>query len=177
MPQFQVGPLTVLLFLSTINMVNFIDRGIVPGAPVEFSEFISRTLHKDCDSQGVWLGLLTSSFIGCYSIASLVFGHLVRSVRPFRLLGAGLSIWLLALVLSGLAQWLADGPATFYFFLFARALSGVGEAAFQCIVPPYVEDFAPPGAKTLWLGVFFTAIPTGTALGCASKTQMPVIAK
>ena len=29
MPQFQVGPLTVLLFLSTINMVNFIDRGIV----------------------------------------------------------------------------------------------------------------------------------------------------
>ena len=88
-------------------MVNFIDRGIVPGAPVEFSEFISRTLHKDCDSQGVWLGLLTSSFIGCYSIASLVFGHLVRSVRPFRLLGAGLSIWLLALVLSGLAQWLA----------------------------------------------------------------------
>ena len=165
MPQFQVGPLTVLLFLSTINMVNFIDRGIVPGAPVEFSEFISRTLHKDCDSQGVWLGLLTSSFIGCYSIASLVFGHLVRSVRPFRLLGAGLSIWLLALVLSGLAQWLADGPATFYFFLFARALSGVGEAAFQCIVPPYVEDFAPPGAKTLWLGVFFTAIPTGTALG------------
>ena len=45
------------------------------------------------------------------------------------------------------------------------ATLGVGEAAFQCIVPPYVEDFAPPGAKTLWLGVFFTAIPTGTALG------------
>ena len=50
---------------------------------------------------------------------------------------------------EALAQWLADGPATFYFFLFARALSGVGEAAFQCIVPPYVEDFAPPGAKTV----------------------------
>ena len=108
MPQFEVGPLTVLLFLSTINMVNFIDRGIVPGAPVEFSEFISRTLHKDCDSQGVWLGLLTSSFIGCYSIASLVFGHLVRSVRPFRLLGAGLSIWLLALVLSGVLLYTAS---------------------------------------------------------------------
>ena len=33
----------------------------------------------------------------------------------------------------------------------------VGEASFQCIIPPYIEDFAPAESKSLWLSIFFTA--------------------
>jgi hypothetical protein len=41
------------------------------------------------------------------------------------------------------------------------------EASFQALVPAYVEDFAPPGKKALWLAVLYASIPTGSALGFA----------
>ena len=69
----------------------------------------------------------------------------------------------LTLMLSGSAMWLGDRPSSYCFLVLCRAASGIGEAAFQCIVPPYIEDFAPPEAKSLWLSVFFTAIPVGQA--------------
>ena len=67
--------------------------------------------------------------------------------------------------LPGLAYFFPWTPFTFWWYLLHRAISGVGEAAFQCIVPPYIEDIAPPGSKAMWLGCFYTAIPCGTAIG------------
>ena len=155
----------VLAFLSSINLVNFVDRGIISGAPIQFETFIRLNLGCEPEQTPVWLGLLTSSFIGCYSVACIVFSQLRHSVPAFRLLGIGLLIWAAALGLSAVPYWLPTSSASFWFFLLARSLSGVGEAAFQCIVPPYIEDFSPAGSKTVWLAVFYTAIPTGSALG------------
>ena len=165
MPQCNTLAHGVLLVLSTIGMFNFIDRGIITGAPKEFGHFVTCTLGVSSSQQSVYLGLMTSFFVVGYSIASVIFGHAVHHFPKFRLLCIGLVIWVFALFLSGLAHWLPAAPGTFWFFIFARALSGVGEAAFQCIVPPYIEDFAPAASKSLWLSLFYTAIPTGTALG------------
>ena len=33
------------------------------------------------------------------------------------------------------------------------------------IVPPFINDSAPPAERGRWLGLFFTAIPVGTAAG------------
>ena len=41
----------------------------------------------------------------------------------------------------------------------------MGEAAFQMVVPPYVEDFSPPRYRSICLSLFYTAIPCGTAIG------------
>ncbi|KAJ1491626.1 major facilitator superfamily domain-containing protein [Baffinella frigidus] len=49
--------------------------------------------------------------------------------------------------------------------LLARALSGVGEASFQAIAPPFLDDAASAGNKGTLLAVFYCAIPVGTALG------------
>jgi MFS transporter, Spinster family, sphingosine-1-phosphate transporter len=49
----------------------------------------------------------------------------------------------------------------------ARMLSGVGEASFQTVIPPFIDDRAPPSKRGLWLSLFFSAIPIGTALGYA----------
>lgn len=155
----------VLCFLCTISMFNFIDRGIITGAPKEFGNFVTQSLGVPSSEQGKYLGLMTSAFVGCYSIASVSFGHAIHLYPKFVLLCIGLAIWVVALFLSGVAHYIPASPATFWFFIGARALSGVGEAAFQCIVPPYVDDFAPAGSKSLWLSLFYTAIPTGTALG------------
>jgi MFS family permease len=156
----------VLMFLCTINLVNFMDRGIVPGATVQFGDFVqSAGVASKPAQQDVWLGVVASSFILCYSIASVLFGHLVHRVAPFRLLFVGLTIWVAAIFISGVAYFLERSPPTFWLFLTSRAVSGVGEAAFQCIIPPYIEDFAPKGSKTLWMGFFFMGIPVGTAFG------------
>lgn len=147
-------------------MVNYIDRGIIPGAPFQFENFICKTINPPQEDQSTWIGALTSSFIGCFSVASLVFSKAASRYNHFTLLCIGLSIWTAALFLSGLPYFFQDsGAPAFWIFLLARSLSGVGEAAFQCIVPPYLEDIAPRGKQTLWLGVFYTAIPSGTAIG------------
>ena len=153
------SPKAVVLFVSFINLVNYVDRGVISGAPTQFNAFILRTLHAE--QQGVWFGLLTSAFIGAYSVGCIAFGHLLNFYPPFRLLGIGMCLWVLTLMLSGSAMWLGDHPSSYWFLVLCRAASGVGEAAFQCIVPPYIEDFAPVASKSLWLSVFFTAIPVG----------------
>jgi MFS family permease len=74
------------------------------------------------------------------------------------------------LMLLGLTVWV--GAVIFCFFsvnfpmLFvARALTGVGEASFVCLAPPYILDYAPPDGKTRWLSIFYVALPLGTAIG------------
>ncbi|EOD28199.1 hypothetical protein EMIHUDRAFT_456983 [Emiliania huxleyi CCMP1516] len=158
-------PKAVLAFLSIINLVNYCDRGVIPGAPIQFGSFVSCTLGVAASQQSVYVGLSVSAFVVCYAIASPICGQLVLSQPAFRILGIGLSIWVAALLLSGLAYFAGDAPGAFLLFLAGRALSGVGEAAFQCIVPPYVEDFAPAAYKGLCLALFYTAIPVGTAIG------------
>ena len=153
------SPIAVVFFVSFINLVNYVDRGVISGAPTQFNAFILRTLHVE--QQGVWFGLLTSAFIGAYSAGCIAFGHLLNFYPPFRLLGIGMCLWVLTLILSGSAMWLGDHPRSYWFLVLCRALSGVGEASFQCIIPPYIEDFAPAESKSLWLSVFFTAIPVG----------------
>ena len=100
-----------------------------------------------------------------FSVASILIGHLAHHLPPFRLLSMGASVWVIALAISGLAYWLPETKGTFYIFLFARAISGVGEAAFQCIVPAYIEDFAPPDQRAMWLAILYSAIPVGSAIG------------
>jgi MFS family permease len=157
----------VVAMLTLVNMVNFMDRGITPGAPKEFALFVNQTLDVPIRDTGAWVGALFSSFVACYSISSVAFAHIlsVGAMRKFKLLSLGLGIWVVALLGSGLAYFMPRVRFAFWWFAACRALSGVGEATFQVIVPPYIEELAPPGKKSLWLGIFYTAIPTGTAFG------------
>ncbi|CAM9487979.1 unnamed protein product, partial [Phaeothamnion confervicola] len=101
------------------------------------------------------------------SCLSLVFGHLVHFVNPFRLVGVGLSVWTVAVLLSGLAYHLPQTPGAYAFLLLARMLSGAGEASFLCIVPPFISDTAAPRQRGLHVALFYAAIPVGTASGYA----------
>jgi len=125
-------PKAVLAFLSIINLVNYCDRGVIPGAPIQFGSFVSCTLGVAASQQSVYVGLSVSAFVVCYAIASPICGQLVLSQPAFRILGIGLSIWVAALLLSGLAYFAGDAPGAFLLFLAGRALSGVGEAIRAC---------------------------------------------
>ena len=150
------SPLVVLIAFTITNIINYMDRGIIPGAPEEVGEFATHSTGSS--KQDTLLGSLQSAFIGGYAVASLVFGHLVHVYPPFKLVGVGLAIWVIAIVASGAAP-------SYYFLLAARVLSGVGEASFQCVVPTYIDDNAPPASRSLYLAIFYMAIPGGIALG------------
>jgi MFS transporter, Spinster family, sphingosine-1-phosphate transporter len=153
--------LTYFKVLVVVNFINYLDRGIIPGATNEFNSFISDTI--DTDKPDLYLGLLQSSFIVGFSLASIYFGNAVHRYRPFFLVAVGLSIWLVAVIMCGMA-WYVN---SYEFLAIARMLSGVGEASMQCSMPPWITRYAGPDRAGTWLAIFYTAIPVGTACGYA----------
>ncbi|RHY09415.1 hypothetical protein DYB25_003420 [Aphanomyces astaci] len=161
----------IFALLCAINMLNYIDRGIIPGAPVEFQAFVQETVEKQDLSAGTipadhsnvstYIGLLVSAFIASYSVFICIFGYMSMTRRPFLLSAIGLFIWVIAIVLCGLAKPLKS----FYVLLIGRLLSGIGESSFHATTPPFIDEFAPPKSRTLWLGIFYCGISVGTALG------------
>ncbi|CAK4083294.1 unnamed protein product [Aphanomyces euteiches] len=165
----------IFALLCAINMLNYIDRGIVPGAPVEFQAFVQQTIEKqsflnsianstdrhDTSHVSTYIGVLVSSFIASYSIFICIFGYMSMTRRPFLLSAIGLFIWVIAIVLCGLAKPIKS----FYLLLAGRLLSGIGESSFHATTPPFIDEFAPTKSRTLWLGFFYCGISVGTALG------------
>ena len=136
--------------LTAINLVNYLDRYVVP--PI-FSDLKSAMQLSDTK-----LGLLLPAFLIVYSVAAPLFGARGdRGARP-RLIAGGVFVWSLATVLSGLAQ--------SYSQLFAaRALVGIGEAAYVAIAPALLADFFQAGSRGRVFAVLNMAIPVGSALG------------
>lgn len=144
----------VALFFS-MNMLNYMERVVTSGSSEKILEFIRSTLPSH---ENTYFGALTSGFICGFSIASIVFGYWVTKWAPFKVVSVGLSCWLLAALLSGLAP-------NYWVLLVARMISGVGEAAFQIVVPSYINEKSPKeklGSSMAWL---YAAISIGTALG------------
>jgi len=146
--------------LVLTNLLNYVDRGVIPGASGEFTSFVESSREFDGAGASAAFGALTSAFIVGYSVACVVVGHLVHHRSPFKMTGVGLVLWCVAAVLAALAK-----PARSYtVLLLARMLSGVGEAGFVTVGGPFIQD-AGGARQGLWLGVFYAAIPTGTAIG------------
>ena len=156
---FIFQPRCLFVLLTCVNLLNYIDRGIIPGSTNEFNKFIMGTVNTS--KPDIFLGLLQSAFIVGFSMSSVIFGHAVHFFPPFFLCGCGLTIWIVAVICSGLSYHLNS----YTFLLLSRALSGCGEASFQCSVPPWIQATAGEGSKAKWISLFYTAIPVGTALG------------
>jgi MFS transporter, Spinster family, sphingosine-1-phosphate transporter len=140
-----------LVILTAINLLNYLDRYIVP----PLLESIKRSELHPSDTQ---LFSLTSAFLIVYTLSAPFFGTLGdRRSRP-RLLAAGVALWSVATALAGFAR--------SYGGLFAaRAAVGVGEAAYGTIAPGLLADYFPRSLRGRVFAIFFVAIPVGSALG------------
>jgi MFS family permease len=161
MSAWKMGPQGVIVLLCCINLLNYMDRGIVSGAPEKFNAFISSTLGVSVLRQSVYFGLLTSAFIIGHSILSVVFGQFALSHRPFRIIAVGMSIWMLAVVVCGVAK----AVDSYYVLIIGRVISGVGEASFQCVAPPFIDRYAPAEHRSFYVGIYLASIAVGMALG------------
>ena len=144
------GALAVLTF---INLFNYLDRFVVSA--------LAETLkHSSLALSDFKLGSLMTSFLLVYLFTAPVFGALGdRRSRP-RLIAFGVGIWSLATALSGFA-------GSYLTLLGARALVGIGEAAYGTIAPALLADYFPASRRGRVMAIFFCAIP----VGAAARTQ------
>ena len=143
-------PGVVLAVLTGLNGLNYLDRYVAAATlPLILADLALS------DTAG---GLLQSAFIITYSLACPVAGWLGDRQPRMRLAAAGVFVWSLATVASGLAP-------TYALLLVARAVIGVGEASYAVVTPSLLSDCYPPARRAGVLGIFYAAIPVGTALG------------
>ncbi|MCX6927111.1 MAG: MFS transporter, partial [Verrucomicrobia bacterium] len=149
-PRVASGAGYALAILMLMNLMNYVDRWV----PSVVKPLFKADLHLTSAQTSIPL----SGFIIVYMLTSPIFGALADRYPRKWLIAAGVGLWSLAT--SGAA--LAVG---FWSFLLARALVGVGEAAYATLSPALLSDFYPPQRRNRVLTFFFVAIPVGSALG------------
>ncbi len=149
--------LGTFLLLIGLNLLNFIDRYILPGA----QPLIQADLHAT-DQQ---MGALTTALFIFYMLAAPLTGWLGDRFPRKPLIITGAVLWSLATL--GTA-WVHD-----YWTLYARhALVGVGEATFAIFAPAVLADFYPERDRNRILSIFYLAIPVGAALGYVAGGEL-----
>ena len=142
----------VLAILALINFVNFADRTVVlPLFPLLRTEF------GVSDTQ---LGLLQLWLQVVLALATIPFGLLADRMSRTRIIAAGVIFWSAATFLSGVAQ-------SFAFLLVARALVGLGEAAYAPAAQSMISGAFSPAVRARAQAVFATGMLLGGTAGQA----------
>lgn len=139
-----------LALLTGLNLFNFIDRYVLPGAqPLIQSEF-----HADYAQ----MGLLTSAFFFTYMLAAPFTGWLGDRMARKPLIVAGAMVWSVATLTTALVH-------SYGALLFRHAIVGIGEATFSVFAPALLADFFPEEERNRIYSIFYLTIPVGGAIG------------
>jgi MFS family permease len=142
-----------LVVLTLINMVNYVDRYIVP----PLFESLRRDPAMGAPNDAA-LGTLMTAFLVVYLLTSPFFGTLGDRMSRMRLIAFGVAFWSVATAAGGLA-------GSFAALFAARAAVGVGEAAYGTISPAVLADYFALSMRGRVMSIFYCAIPIGSALG------------
>jgi MFS family permease len=139
-----------LVFFMLISVIVNCDRGATSGFVEMLQEY-----YRVSSFAG---GMLGSGFIG----GIMLFAPLAASVKPgwqvTCTIGLGLVVWIISVAVGGLVL-------SFPVLLAGRCLAGAGEACYAALAPPIIDDTAPPQARAKYMGLYFSSILLGTALG------------
>jgi MFS transporter, Spinster family, sphingosine-1-phosphate transporter len=146
----RLYPRTALALLTALNLLNYIDRSVLNAVqPLVQSEF-----HVN-DAQ---IGRLTTVFLIFYTISAPIMGPLADRYSRRLIIALGAFAWSGFTLLTAITH-------TYSGLLIRHTLVGIGEASFVTISPTLVGDLFPESKRGRVLGVFYLAIPVGTALG------------
>jgi MFS family permease len=142
--------LATLTLLICLNLLNYIDRYILPGT--------QSLIQKEYGWSDERIGALTTAFFVVYMLVAPLTGWLGDRFSRKPLIIGGAVLWSLATL--GTA-WVHS-----YLTLYLRhALVGVGEASFGIFAPAVLADFYPERDRNRILSIFYLAIPVGAAIG------------
>jgi MFS family permease len=148
--QTDLQPRTALIVLTALNLLNYADRNVL---------FAVQPLVQDeFHITNAQIGLLTSAFLGFYMVAAPFVGPLADKYSRKLIIVLGALFW------SGLTL-LTAVTHTYTELLVRHTLVGVGEATFVTIAPTFVADLFSEQIRGRILGVFYLAIPVGSAAG------------
>ena len=148
---------SALAVLTAMNLLNYIDRYILAAVIKPVSEELNLS-----HTEG---GLLAAAFLVSYTVFSPLVCLLETRLARRRVLALGVGVWSLATAGTGLAH--SFGQA-----VLARAVMGVGEAAYAVLAPALISDLFPRAKRNKAMTVFYLAIPVGAALGYAIGAGM-----
>lgn len=139
-----------LVLLTALNLVNYIDRYILPGV----QEMVKAEFHVSDER----IGALTTWFFLTYILAAPLTGWLGDHFPRKPLIVIGALLW------SGTNLFTAmvhdfDG------LLVRHAALGIGEASFGIYGPALLADYYGPEQRNRALTIFNVAIPVGAAMG------------
>jgi MFS transporter, Spinster family, sphingosine-1-phosphate transporter len=149
-PPTKLYPRTALVVLTALNLLNYADRNVLFAVqPLVQQEFhLSKTQ----------IGYLTSAFLGFYMIAAPFVGPLADRYSRKLIIAFGAIFWSALTLLTAFTH-------TYTELLVRHTLVGIGEATFVTIAPTFVADLFAEEKRGRILGVFYLAIPVGSAAG------------
>jgi predicted MFS family arabinose efflux permease len=143
-------PRTALFLLTALNLLNYMDRSVLAAVQTQIQDEFHRS-NAD-------MGLVTTVFFWCYMLVAPLMGPLADRFSRKWIVVSGAVLWSLATLLTALTH-------NYSTLLFRHTIVGVGEASFGILAPTLIADLFPEGKRGRILGVFYLAIPVGTALG------------
>ncbi len=150
MSQTDLQPRTALIVLTALNLLNYVDRNVL------FA--VQPLVQNEFHLSNAQVGYLTSAFLGFYMIAAPFVGPLADRYSRKMMIVLGAVFW------SGLTL-LTAVTHNYTELLIRHTLVGVGEATFVTIAPTFVSDLFAERIRGRILGVFYLAIPVGSAAG------------
>ncbi|HVE58671.1 MAG TPA: MFS transporter [Pyrinomonadaceae bacterium] len=141
-----------LIVLFAINTMNFFDRQIL-GA-------VGEPIRKEFALSDAALGALGTAFTLLYAFVGIPLGRLADKIGRRGILSAGVFIWSLLTVGSGLAQ-------SFWQIFALRLGVGVGEASCAPAATSLIGDLFPASRRAKALAIFMLGLPVGVALSFA----------
>ena len=146
----KLYPRTALALLTALNLLNYIDRSVL----FAVQDLVKAEFHRSDAA----FGLLTSVFFIFYMCAAPFMGPLSLRFSRKRVIVAGALVWSVATLLTAVTK-------NFDELLIRHTLVGIGEASFVILSPTFVADMFPVEKRGRVMGVFYLALPVGTALG------------
>lgn len=146
----KLYPKTALALLTALNLLNYIDRSVL----FAVQELIKAEFHRSDAA----FGMLTSVFFIFYMCAAPFMGPLSVRFSRKAVIIAGALVWSGATLLTAVTH-------DFTGLIIRHTLVGVGEASFVILSPTFVADMFPESQRGRVMGIFYLAIPVGTALG------------
>jgi len=148
--QTDLQPRTALIVLTALNLLNYVDRNVL---------FAVQPLVQDeFHLSNAQIGYLTSAFLGFYMLAAPFVGPLADRYSRKLIIVLGALFWSALTLLTAVTH-------TYTELLIRHTLVGVGEATFVTIAPTFVADLFSEKKRGRILGVFYLAIPVGSAAG------------
>jgi MFS transporter, Spinster family, sphingosine-1-phosphate transporter len=149
-PETKLYPRTALLVLTSLNLLNYVDRNVL------FA--VQPLIQDEFHVSKAQIGYLTSAFLGFYMIAAPFVGPLADRYSRKLIIAVGAIFW------SGLTL-LTAFTHNYTELLIRHTLVGIGEATFVTIAPTFIADLFAEDVRGRVLGIFYLALPVGSAAG------------